>query len=449
MSRAIGHALVGLIVMAACGGPSSRSGFDPNGSSDDGGGGAAPDAGAAPSRGDAGGGNFGTADAGANPSMCPHMDSTDHDGDGFSFADGDCDDCDPNYNPGAFDVPKDGLDEDCNGVVDDEPTGCDMSVPLAPATGFDMAKAMDLCRQTTETAQGKKRTWGVVSAKFVAPDYSDTCTDQDSGMVGSCSTDPNFGPSFALGFGDLSKLGVNPPRQGKHMGAVSSGSARDPSDPGYHNVYGPDSYGDYEGWDKGFTLGSPPPYPKDTPACPGVITGQPHDGAALELVIRVPTNANSFTVDLNFFTIEFPFYVCSQYNDSFVIMMTPKVKSLPDDNIAFDQAGNIISVNNSLLQVCDPQSAYGKNFPCPLGSSSLKGTGFGADLASDVLNHAATGWLQTTAPIDPSLKGKDITLLFTVWDSGDGVLDSTVLLDNFQWSVQPASEPITQPAPNQ
>jgi len=240
--------------------------------------------------------------------------------------------------------------------------------------------------------------------------------------------------------GNLTALGVNSPKQGARLLALSSGTARQPTDPGYQDV---------GGFDKGYTTGSPPPYPKNTPACPGVITGQPHDGAALQVVIRVPTNAQSFSFNINFFTYEFPDYICSTYNDSFVVMMTPQPASLPDANIAFDQAGNPISVNNSLLQVCDPQNAGGKNFTCPLGATSLMATGFGIDTTMDE-DHAATGWLQTTAPVPASLKGKDVTLLFAVWDSSDGLLDSTALIDNFVWSAEAgtATAPVTQPAPN-
>ena len=121
-------------------------------------------------------------------------------------------------------------------------------------------------------------------------------------------------------------------------------------------------------------------------------------------------------------------------------MLTPKPMGLPDGNIAFDLQGNPISVNNSLLQVCKPQSAGGKSFACPLGAASLAGTGF-----SDIFeSHAATGWLKTQAPAKP---GDTITLLFTIWDSGDGSLDSSVLVDKFEWSVDPASGASTTPVP--
>ncbi len=118
-------------------------------------------------------------------------------------------------------------------------------------------------------------------------------------------------------------------------------------------------------------------------------------------------------------------------------MLDPKPASLPDGNIAFDQDGNPISVNNSMLQVCKAQSAGGKSFTCPLGDSTLQKTGFEG--------HAATGWLTTTMPVD-TLKGKTITLMWAIWDQGDGILDSTALVDDFEWSVNGATGATTQPS---
>ena len=438
-ARTLGVVLSAVLPVAACSGNNPDSGFGGNGSSSSGGGGSSGSSGGSSSgsggSGSSGGvGMFGT--DGAAPPMkgsCQYQDSTDHDGDGFAFTDGDCNDCDPNTNPGAFDVPMNMIDEDCSGKADDEPSGCDVNSVLDSTDPYNAALAIDLCRKTTPSATGKARTWGVLDAAFVAPDGSDSCPDENSGAPGSCAASANF----TLGHGNLTHLGVDKPRQGSHMLGISSGTARDPTDPGYQDV---------GGFDKGFTVGAAAGFPTAAPACPGVVTGQPHDGMALRLVIRVPTNAQSFTFNEQFFSYEFPDYICSTYNDTFVVEMAPKLPTLPNGNVAFDQSGNPISVNNSLLQVCDPQNAGGKNFPCPLGSTSLQGTGFGADTAGS--NHAATGWLVTTVNVDPSLKGKDITLLFAVWDSGDGILDSTAIIDNVTWSTQPGQNtPVTMPSP--
>jgi hypothetical protein len=395
------------IVVVACSGSKTNSGFNDTTPDKGGGGGGGSSSGNGGGGSSSGGGPIlNGGDAGSTGS-CAYADGTDHDGDGFSAQDGDCNDCDPNVNPGAFDVPGNQRDEDCNGKNDDDGISCDTGLPLNSADAKDAAKAMGLCRTADPNGTGKTKTWGVLSARYVMPD-------------GQALPDP-------VGHGILHQFGVNKTQEGDTMVALSSGTARAPTDPEYQ---------DPSGDDKGYTSGTPAGYPKESPACKGVHTGEAHDGAALELTIRVPTNAKSFSFQENFFTYEFPDYICSEYNDFYVAMLTPQVSGLPDGNIAFDQDNNPISVNNSLLQVCTPRVIKQKNFTCPLGPSSLQGTGFDQS--------AATGWLQTTAPVKP---GDTITLLLAIWDSGDGALDSTVLVDKFTWSADGASGATTTPAP--
>ena len=334
----------------------------------------------------------------------------DNDGDGFTGAQGDCNDCTAQMNPGAYDYPGNNIDEDCNGAKDDEPTHCDMNLPVGSTDAMNGAQALDLCKIQQGAA------WGVKSADYVTAD-------------GQPLT--NYDPQ-GLGHGLLGKFGSNvKPQEGQRMLVLSSGAARTPSDPGYQDV---------QGYDKYYMTGSPPGYPKDSPACPGVSTGEPHDSAGLRVVIKTPTNAKSLKFNLDFYTFEFPNFICSEFNDFFVAMMTPKPAGQPDGNISFDSKGNTISVNAGFLQVCTPQQASnGQPFACALGTSQLQGTGFDQDT-----NSAATGWLQTTSPVPKP--GDDITLLFAIWDSGDGILDSTVLLDNFSFDVTPAKTE-TQPLP--
>ena len=88
---------------------------------------------------------------------------------------------------------------------------------------------------------------------------------------------------------------------------------------------------------------------------------------------------------------------------------------------------------------------------CAAGAGELAGTGYagiadtlchnGGDVAATL--GGATGWLTTSAPIHP---GEQFTLEFMIWDAGDGILDSSVLLDHFQWIGQSAGSPGTQPA---
>jgi hypothetical protein len=364
-------------------------------------------------------------------------DTADHDGDGWSSADGDCNDCNKYINPGAYDVPGNGIDEDCSGKADDEPTGCDSALSgPATSTASDGAKAMDICRTAVESAPLPQKTWGLISAAYVLPDG--TTTTKSASLCLGAANAANFGLGFGLlgpTFGTSNKT-----QQGEHMLGLSSGTARQPTDTGYKAV---------SGFDKCYTSGAPSGFPGETPACGNVAFGKPHDGAALQVVIRVPTNALTMSFDSNFFSYEFPEWVCSEYNDTFVVIMTPAPAGEPstaNDNIAFDAKGNIVSVNAGFLQVCNPTNTAGASgsgpkagaysYACPEGSGKLAGTGF--------QGHASTDWLTTQVSV-ADLAGKEITLLFAVWDSSDGNLDTTVLLDNLTWSF--ATSPNTAPPP--
>jgi hypothetical protein len=280
--------------------------------------------------------------------------------------------------------------------------GCDASLAMDSADGMDGARAIGLCADVATHG------WGVTSARYVRSD----------------GVDMNA-PELAIGRGILDNFGTVAPLEGANMLVLSSGAARTPSDPGYESVGGL--------WKDFNPHGSPPGYPKESPSCPGIITGSPYDSAGLELVIKTPSDAKSLKFNLDFYTYEFPVYICSMFNDFFVALMTPQPMGSLDGNISFDSQNNLISVNAGFLQVCSPQSAGGKQFPCPLGPGELSGTGYDEQQGGS----AATGWLETTAPIDTP--GAEITLRFAIWDSGDGVLDSSVLVDNFRFEAQEGS----------
>jgi hypothetical protein len=393
--------------------------------------------------GDAGAGGLfatggGPAGSGGGVPNCDSGPNDDKDMDGFTPMQGDCNDCDANVNPGAVEVlTKMGggsssgsggadmggvpVDENCNGLIDDKDPDimpCDANLPL---TGDAMAgaKAIDICHVAS-----KPKEWGILEAKWVLAD----------------GAPPPGNPNFDLGHGIMPAFGPNVKVQkGQRLLGVSGGSARQPTDPDYHPV---------SGFDKGYTCNHPMGFPKESPTCGVAVTGQCHDSTGLQVKVRVPTNAHGFSFNFNFFTFEWPVFVCSTYNDFFAAILSPIPKGLPDGNITFDNLGNPVSVNNAFMQVCacaggPPCTAGGKQFSCALGDLGLFGTGFGADLAGS--DHASTGWLVTTAPVDP---GVEMTLRFVAYDSGDGVLDSTGLVDNFSWIAEPGTPVGTNPIPD-
>jgi len=381
---------IGLLLLACSATPPGEDETDPRG----------------PGSSGVGGLGLGDTGSGGNQVTAPPCEgdhsNIDEDGDGYTGAQGDCNDCTPLMNPAARDYPKNGVDEDCDGAADDGDETCDADLAIDNDDAMDAARAIGLCKKQVGAS------WGVVSAAYVTSD-------------GSPLDDP-------LGHGILPSFGSEiHPQEGKRLLALSSGTARQPSDAGYQDV---------GGYDKGYVSGAPPGYPKESPACPGVQTGAPHDSAGLRLVIQTPSNARSMRFALDFYTYEFPDYICSTFNDFFVALLDPPPPSQPDGNISFDGQGNTISVNAGFLDVCDPQVAGGKTFACAAGSSQLSGTGFEG--------RAATGWLQTSTEV--TQPGGTVTLELAVWDSADGWLDSTVLVDALTFDL--AETPtVTEPLP--
>lgn len=407
-------------LVAACGSASNGGGNnDPLFGSGGSGGNAGSATGGGPTGGGTGGllnidsGQGGSGNTGGG---CSSGADEDKDVDGFTVTDGDCNDCDVNVNPGAYDVAANSVDEDCNGTPDDAAAACDSVITdVADNDPMHGAFALGLCQQAT--AADKK--WGVLEAKWVAADGSplDPAHDNGHGLLNA------FGPNVNV-------------QEGTRMLGVSSGTARQPTDPGYMSV---------GGYTTPVASPCPPGFPIESPSCGSAVSGTiANDPAGIELRIRVPSNAKSFSFNFNFYSYEWPGYVCTTFNDFFVALLNPSTNANPPQygNISFDTQGNPVSVNNAFMEACDPAigntNPGGKNFPCTLGVNILVGTGFDT-------SHAATGWLETSSAITP---GSEMTIRFAAWDAGDHILDSTALVDNFKWSADEGSNtPVTKPVP--
>lgn len=279
---------------------------------------------------------------------------------------------------------------------------CDAGLALGDVDPLDGAAAIELCDVSTGGSPG------VVGASYGSADLATPLDQLANG---------------ALGVGLLPVFGTNvAPRAGTRMLALSSGTARNPFDPGYQSP---------AGFDKGYSSGYPAGLPYEIPACPGIAPATPHDSVALRLVLQVPSDAHSFSFQFKFHTYDFPDFVCSSYNDWFFATLSPAPATGP--NVAFDSQGNPITADTpELLAVCTPQAAGGLSFPCASGAGELAGTGFDG--------RGATPWLTTRVPVTP---GSEITLDLGIFDAGDGVLDSTVLIDDFRWSSAAVASPIT------
>jgi hypothetical protein len=312
----------------------------------------------------------------------------DLDGDGFTSCDGDCCETtmqcgDPvRVNPNAAEAPTATggipVDDDCDGVTDEVDPPCDGAFAIDDGDPTNAARAIGICNATSLVTSAWARANGTPSASSL-----------QNGILA------DFGPNMA-------------PREGGRMLALSSGYARDATDP---NACGLLSC-------MGTGAGTAPAgFPQDVPGCPGLPNIL--DDVSLNLRLRAPANATGYSVDFAFYSFEYPEWVCTEYNDQFIILVNPAPMGAINGNIAFDANTNPVSVNVAFFTVCAG---------CPDGTANLTGTGF------DTWNDAgATVWLRSQAPVTA---GQEFDLRFAIWDTGDANFDSTVLIDNFQWILE-------------
>lgn len=378
---------------------------------------------------DSGDGGSDDGGAGSTGAGCVADPDEDKDQDGWTITQGDCNDCSNLVNPGAFDKAGDMVDSDCDGTVDNAPTACDAGLGEAIANPTDAAKAIGLCsigvapEGTTNLADRK---WGVISANFSAISGEMT------------KTPPSGGASVQKQLGILPNFGsATPPQEGVALFSLSSGIARAKGQK--------DAPSSVCNSDAKYSSSSS--YPSGFPKAGDCgTTGDAKDGIGLDMAIRVPTNAKGFKVRLKFFTCEYPMYTCSVFNDVFAILMTPSPLAAGDPmtdggnalaNIAFETTAaggkNVIGVNNtSFLTACKKQSfpPNAAKYKNCAGESGLSGSGFEG--------HAASSWLTTTVPVPAFPAGADrvIKLRFAIWDSNDQRLDSTAVVDGFEWETE-------------
>jgi hypothetical protein len=206
-------------------------------------------------------------------------------------------------------------------------------------------------------------------------------------------------PGTSVGL--LAAFGTNVlPQVGARLLALSTGSARNSSEPGYC------------GAPSCSTLGAgvaPPGFPLASGTCS--VSSNVLDDEALELRIRVPTNATAMRVHYKFYAQDYPSFLCSDFNDQFVILVSPPPQGANNGDVALDANGDAVTVNSPEITECgDPQ--------CVDGTAELSGTWY--DTAG------ATPWLDATWPVHA---GDIIVLRFALWDTGDQSNDSTVLID--------------------
>ena len=349
--------------------------------------------------GGSGGGSSGGGGGGGGTTPCVATDpNMDLDGDGYTPAQGDCNDCNPTVNPGAVEVAANGQDDDCNGQVDEPAAACD-SANGGKSDAASLAQSMDLC-----------------DARFLKSAMTTGSSDMRARIVAG-----KFGT-------------VVMPRAGANMALMSTGLAVDKSSTSY--------VAPQEGTDLKNTGTNPLPSLMGTSNCgqASAVTAV-KDYTELVLTLKAPTNAQSFTFDFHFFSAEYPEYVCTQYNDEFLVIVQSSKTYAQPTNLSFDAKKNPITVNSGFFTVCT-NGATPQTMNCTHPVTDIAGTGYEDDDGTGVPIGGSTGWLTTTAPIAP---GEDITLRFVIFDEGDGFYDSAALIDNFKWGAMSVTGPSTGP----
>jgi hypothetical protein len=378
----------------------------------------------------------------------------DEDGDGWTTCQGDC--CDNTtqcanpalVNPGAYEVPGDGVDNDCDGNVDNAVASCDQTVSGNSASGYDFASAIDVCPSTNLSGAALMsdplRHWGVVDAQLTLADGTGAPNSMSSTIL------PRYGTALV-------------PHNGAKIMLLSTGYAAGEHDPNYDSSLS-GSMGTSSGFPADFLTANMGQLP-NAPGCPAPSGTTANDPVMLTLKIRVPTNAQSFSMDVNFFSTEFPKWTCSTYNDFFVVLLDSTFNGTPanpaDKNLAFytDTHGkkypvgvNLAAGNTGLFTQCvngttGCESVFsggskGTISTCT-GTAELAGTGLEQSALgqcdTNSLMGGGTGWLTTSGNVTP---GEIMTLRIAIWDTSDDALDSMAVIDNFKWSAE-ASMPGT------
>jgi len=92
-----------------------------------------------------------------------------------------------------------------------------------------------------------------------------------------------------------------------------------------------------------------------------------------------------------------------------------------DGNISYDGSAAPISVNAEFLTIKDDGTM-------PVFFTCMR-------------QHGGTPWLTTTAGVTP---GETITLVFAIFDMGDGIIDSYAFIDNFPVGLEAVNTPHTR-----
>ncbi|HWI20607.1 MAG TPA: hypothetical protein VNT81_22785, partial [Vicinamibacterales bacterium] len=107
-----------------------------------------------------------------------------------------------------------------------------------------------------------------------------------------------------------SSFGSVTPQSGTSLAIMSNGRAASPVDPGYS-----------ENFDHQLISTYPIGYPQESALCPGVVTGSARDLTHVAVTLQVPAAVNGLAFDFNYYSRDYPSWVCSQFGDGFAAIL--------------------------------------------------------------------------------------------------------------------------------
>lgn len=256
------------------------------------------------------------------------------------------------------------------------------------ATSTDLVNALTSSGPTIEDGRAKVSrrrldVKGALAKVTTALDFARTIAADSSRVTGaSFVATPPTPPSYAVRSLSVSQF----PRAGLTYGVISTGDPSVLTNPNSSSSTGKDLDGGSVRGDTDF------------------------DVTVLKIDFTVPSGDNCLSFDFRFLSEEYPEFVGSNYNDAFLAELdnstwttAGSVISTPD-NFAFDPANDVISINTTGYTSMSTADASGTTFD------------------------GATPLLRAQRSVSPGSH----SLYLSIFDEGDRIYDSAVLVDNLR-----------------
>lgn len=152
--------------------------------------------------------------------------------------------------------------------------------------------------------------------------------------------------------------------------------------------------------------------------------GYPIDTATLTMVLQVPDFMHYLYYDVQFFSLEYPEWVGTEYNDKLTIRINSPSKGISEYIFDINSGYFVFDSNNIAGTGFD---LFANENPSGVDTVSTTPAAYRADAgASDLIPIGGE-----THPVSPN---EQITVTINIKDTGDNILDSAAFIDNFMFT---------------